>query len=166
MMVNWATAMFSFYLVTYTMKYFNGSVYQNMISGTFGDLLSCFFTARIMERFGVKTSLLLGYFIGCGGMLSLLLYDGDWELLNAALVFVVVFGNAMLYTSVYAGNQVVFDIRIMSATYSVCNLTARSATILAPQVAELKPDYMYKFIYLGAGLIGAFSSLLLRENRE
>lgn len=104
MMINWATTMFNFYLVKYLMKYFHGDVYSNFMIGAVADITSGNLTARIIDRFGIKRSFLVGYLVACTGMVGLLVYTGENSSVNAALVFISVFGNGILYTCTYAGN--------------------------------------------------------------
>ena len=139
MILNFSASLFGYFLTSQIMKYFNGDVYTNFITMTISDILSCNITAYFISNFGIKRALIIGYLTGCAGMLGLLLYTGDSISVNVVFVFIAVFGNAVTYTSVYSANQIVFDTKIIAASFSLCNFSARSALLLAPQVAELKP---------------------------
>jgi MFS family permease len=132
MMINWPASMFSYYLVIYTMKYLNGDVYMNLIGGAVADVISCYMASCIIEKAGIKNTLIIGFLTGMTGMSGLLFYSGSNETLIVIMVSIAVFGNAVSQTSCYTANQSIFDIKIVAASYNVCNFTARIATIIAP----------------------------------
>ena len=57
------------------------------------------------------------------------------------------YGVCQLFNIGYVGNTHLFPISMVATSYGVCNIFARGASILAPLVAELKPESISKWSF-------------------
>ena len=71
----WLTSTFNFYLVSYLLKYFPGSVYTNSAISSISEIISLFMSARVYTYFGTRNCLIFFYSISTlGGVLILVYY--------------------------------------------------------------------------------------------
>lgn len=55
-----------------------------------------------------------------------------------------------------------FPTALLASSYGICNLFARSGTIFAPFVAELKPDTIAQLVFMGIIGLSLMSSQMIR----
>ena len=63
----------------------------------------------------------------------------------------------------YVGNQMLFPIQIVATSYGICNVFSRCATIAAPGVAEIKPEWVSEWIFVIVCSIALVASLNIRQ---
>ena len=63
----------------------------------------------------------------------------------------------------YSAASILFPTVIATTSIGICNLFARVSTILAPFVAELKPEIISESIYCTTCVIAFFASMLIIE---
>merc|ERR1711988_1316465 len=62
------------------------------------------------------------------------------QVLLSAMVLACKFGLSCAKSTAYLANYQVFPVQIVATAFGLCNIVARVTTILAPYIAELKPD--------------------------
>jgi hypothetical protein len=74
MAVIWLTCSFNYYLVSYLLKYFPGSIYMNSAISVCSELMSLACSGVVYKAIGVKNCLILFLGISAIGGLSILVY--------------------------------------------------------------------------------------------
>lgn len=181
MIIIWTTSIFSTYLVLFQLKYIKGNIYENTKYYAISDAISRFFGGVIYNQFGIMKSFIISFAITLIGAIVIYLVDINYIILEnikwfgyhytventmPELVLVLKFGlgSVMLatYTASFCEDQI-FPAKKRATATAICNIIARSLTILAPQVNELK-DPLPKQIFiviLTIGLISSFSFINL-----
>lgn len=169
MAVVWLTSSFNYYLVSYLLKYFPGSIYMNSAISVCSELMSLAFSGIVYKAIGIKNCLILFLGISAIGGLSILVYHfttntfGDQQeesltggtnsYLFPALVLIAKFGTSSGFNLAYVANAEVFPSLFQGSSMGICNFFARSFTILAPVVAEIvgyTPMLIFTFVNLFA----------------
>lgn len=76
------------------------------------------------------------------------------------------FGVSMVFNVAYVGNVQIFATNILGTTFGICNFTSRVSTILAPYVAELKPESISEVVFCVVIAIAMVSALQLRVPKK
>jgi hypothetical protein len=74
MTVVWLTSSFNYYLVSYLLKYFPGSIFVNSAISACSELISLGVSGIVYRAIGIKNCLMLFFFISAMGGLSILVY--------------------------------------------------------------------------------------------
>ena len=182
MIVIWTTTVFSTYLIMYQLKYLRGNIFQNTNSYSISDAFSRIFGGIVYENLGLRKSFILAYtialvggiciyFIQCGNAVFEFQRELPIEKLMPVFTMVTKFGlgAAMLscYSACYSDDQI-FPLKKRATAIGICNIVARSITILAPQVNELKaPLPMLTFIaIIAVAFIASFSFIAANEMEQ
>ena len=140
MIFVWISSSFGFYLINYQLKYIKGDMYLNsLVSSTSGVVAYCI-SGVLFEKVGLKFTFIIAYAIALLGMLSLMYYQGDEKLMICIFVLGSKFGVSLVGNVAYLANYRLFPGKILTTTFGICNVFAKVFTIIAPYVAELKPD--------------------------
>jgi len=73
------------------------------------------------------------------GMLSLLLSSTTSQALLSLFILGSKCGVCLLFNLAFVANTYLFPIELVATSYSVCNIFGRGSSMIAPQVAEMKP---------------------------
>lgn len=76
------------------------------------------------------------------------------------------FGISCAKSTAYLANYQVFPVAIVATAFGICNVIARVSTIFAPFIAELKPDTIAQYLFLGIMCLTSLTSMLIQENKE
>jgi MFS transporter, OCT family, solute carrier family 22 (organic cation transporter), member 4/5 len=147
----WLTGSFNYYLVSFLLKYFPGSIYHNSTLSGISEVVSIIFSGVIYKRLGVKLCLILFFAIAMiGGFAICFFYamtnqfDSTQEKIAVpefvfpALVLIAKFGISAAFNVAYLANADVFPALFCGSALGLCNFTARIATMFAPMVAEIQ----------------------------
>lgn len=124
MLINWATSVFCFYLLSYQLKYVEGNIYNINIASSLSEISGCLLSTTIYKKFGLKKSFYFGYMLALLGMIGLLL---KIECL-IVLILVCRFGISTCFSLCYLSNIELLPVNILSTSYGICNFVARLST--------------------------------------
>ena len=158
MILQWVTASFCHYLINFDVKYLHGSLFVNNLSQASAELVAYATSGFLFKALGIRKSFVLAHCLALTGMVALLIYKGDSQFWLSVFIIVSKFGVSCNFATVYLGNQYLFPIEAVVFAYSACNFFARTATILSPEVAELKPDSIAKWVFIFV-VLGGLSSI-------
>ena len=149
---------FCYYMVSFLLKYFPGSVYVNTYSSSCSELASYCVASVIFAKLGVRPTFMIGYAIACIGGL-LIIFVGDAHI-NYMPIFVILakFGLCINFVLVYTATSMCFPSEFVGTAFGLCNFISRAVSIGAPQVAEVAepiPMIIFSVMTLG-GLISSF----------
>ena len=150
--VVWTCAMFNFYLITFYLKYFPGSIFKNSIWFALSDFVSFVISGTILKKSNnPNRTLLISFSIsGLGSLLYLLLY---WEH-QLVPVFIILcrMGNSMAFNTVYASNNRFFPTKYISSTYGIVNFVSHLIAVGAPMLAEVSDPYPFTVFITNAAI--------------
>lgn len=173
MIIMWTTTIFTTYLIMFQLKYLKGSIFQNTQSYSLSDVLSRVYGGIVYANLGLRKSFILAYsiamvggiciyFIQSGNIMFEFQKDLPVEKLMPVFTMVTKFGLGAAMLSCYTAclsDDKIFPLKKRATAIGICNIFARSATILAPQVNELKaPLPMLSFLIINTiSFVASFS---------
>ena len=75
MMTVWLSASFNYYLIGYQLKYIQGNLYINGIVSSLSECAAFMLSGILIEKIGIKPTLVISYVVAISGMGSLILVD-------------------------------------------------------------------------------------------
>ena len=130
------------------------------------EVLSYSFAGLLFEKAGLKFTFILAYFVSFGGMFALILYKGDAKIVFCLLVLGSKFGVAIVFNLAYLANYNLFPVIILTTTYGICNVFARFLTIVAPYIAELKPESISQIVFCVVIAMSFIASMFIIDPRK
>ena len=128
--------MFNFYLITFYLKYFPGSIFKNSIWFAVSDFLSYFISGNILKRTSTQRTLLISYVLSGTGSLIYLMFYWDVRLVPVFIIMCRV-GNSMAFNTVYVSNNRLFPTKYLASTYGIVNFISHLYAVGAPLTAEI-----------------------------
>ena len=139
MLINWSTCSFSYYLLSYYVRYFKGSIYSNTALLGLADILATFGIRGLQAFFQTKIGFMIWFSLVF--WVSIFYYTvSHITALVAIWVFMMRFGITGGFILAYYGNSEYFQTDFSSTALGIWNTCARFATIISPMVAEVLPQ--------------------------
>ena len=164
MTLQWITAAFCLYLITYQLKYLPGDIFHNAYAAGSADLLASALGGFLFKYAGIEKALLICNILGSTGALLICLWG--WTategLILPALMLLTKLGTSSLMMVVYFGNNHLFPTLFGATSMGICNVFARIATIGAPALAEVQGTAPMWTIFV-LTTVSAIGSLFLRK---
>jgi hypothetical protein len=116
---------------------------------------------------GLKKVLISSFCLSFIGMLFLIINgQGAGQFLISLYVLGSKFGISSTFNMAYLGNPMLFPTEVLSISFGACNIFARVSTILAPFVAELKPEVISQWIFCSVVMLALLASFLLKISKS
>ena len=93
----------------------------------------------IFQKIGLKKTLYMSYVISIAGMMALILFKTENQILLSLFILGSSYGVSQVFNLAYVGNFYLFEVHLVATSFSICNLFCRFCTIFSPYVAELQP---------------------------
>ena len=164
----WTVCSFSSYSIFNQLKYVEGHVITNAYYTYGSDLLACVFGGYMYLSIDVKATFACAYFCSFVGVFYVFWIDhtDDVQRQNiiTGLLLLTKFGITCAFLTTY---QTSFHTNIFPQSYrasaiGVCNIIARTVTLLAPTMNDLqKPTPL--ILMMGAAAIGLISSFFIND---
>jgi MFS family permease len=135
----WIASSFNSYLVSYEMKYIPGDIFQNSLISSLSELPFVMLGGFIYHRFGIRIVLTGAFLIALIG--SLLIIFIASESTKDFVPYMLTFARDGVKTTFdicYLANSLLFPAIFAGTAFGICNVGAKTATILSPLVAEVK----------------------------
>lgn len=168
MSMIWLTSSFNNYLVLFQLQFFPGNVYINTTASATSDIIAFAVSGVIYECVGLKVTFMMSFLVAIiGGVAIVAITSQDGAEVGTGWAFpvcvlVAKFGISSAYNICYLSNSLLFPAQITATTLGICNTFARTATILAPMLAEFdQPTPMIIFTILSG--VAFISSLFLMK---
>lgn len=160
MALIWGISSFNYYLINFQLKYINGSIYLNTIISQISELVACLVSGFLYYKIGIKGTLCSMFAISTVGSILYSALDPVDNLSISLMTLSSKFGVSATFNVAYLANSQLFPTIFGSTCFGICNIFARVATIVAPELAEIhKPVPMIVFAVLSG--VGALASLVL-----
>lgn len=158
--IVWTCAMFNFYLITFYLKYFPGSIFKNSLWFALSDFVSFIISGVLLKQSNnPNKTLLISFSVSAfGSILYLLFY---WQL-SLIPVFIILsrVGNSMAFNTVYVSNNRFFPTKYLASTYGLVNFVSHLVAVAAPMLAEMSDPYPFT-VFLFNSCIGVICSFFL-----
>ena len=152
--------MFNFYLITFYLKYFPGSIFKNSLWFALSDFVSFIISGVLLKQSNnPNKTLLISFSVSAfGSILYLLFY---WQL-SLIPVFIILsrVGNSMAFNTVYVSNNRFFPTKYLASTYGLVNFVSHLVAVAAPMLAEMSDPYPFT-VFLFNSCIGVICSFFL-----
>ena len=166
MMSCWTCAAFNFYLIQFYLGFLPGNIYQNASVSATAEIIANVVSAILLVKLGLKYSLLTSYFIaGACGLALLWFNDSGLAYITLPLILGSKFGINSAFSICYISTAQLFPTLFMATVFGMCNIVARTFTIMAPIVAEMDLPYPL-LIYSSSTFMIGIVSLLLQEKAQ
>ena len=129
---------FDSYLISFHMKYIEGNLYFLTIVSAISDWCSTILAGFIQKLIGTKRTWILSFTIWTIFALPLLFFP-NLKWVPPVSIFGWRWGLAIAFNMMYYVNSEIFPTLFVSFAFTIGNLLARTATIFAPEIAELPP---------------------------
>ena len=153
----WLTASFNYYMISFMLKYWPGSIYVNGLVSAVSETLAYMLSGVIFKCAGVRVSLIFSYALAFIGGLAIIVYEkrvaffseepkqaADW--IFPTLVIVAKFGIACAFNISFVANIEVFPLDFQLTALGFCSFLARFLSLFASEVAEIQ--YYTPMIFL------------------
>jgi hypothetical protein len=139
---------FDTYLIGFHLKYIKGNLFFLSIIQTVSDVSATLCSGIMQKLLTTKRTFLISYLMALLFALPLLMrIENNW--LIPICIFGSKFGLGVGFNMVYFVNSEIFPTLFVSFAFTIGNIFSRSATILAPEIAELEePKPMQIFCLL------------------
>ena len=137
MVYLWVATSVSYYITNFNVKYLKGILFYNTSMLAISECLSLLMAGYIYLKLGPKISIFLAFMIGLAGCVLMIIFE-DFGSIMPLLVLLTRFGIGSVFGMIYVAN-LIFPVQYASQTLGLCNLMARTFTIMSPVIAEWEP---------------------------
>jgi nitrate/nitrite transporter NarK len=157
---------FNYYLINFYLKYIPGNVYVNTMVASLADCVAHICIGALVKKLGSKNSFTGSFLITVIAGTLLWIFESREELTSDVPIVVLAakFGAAAAFAMLYISTLSYFPSQYMGMVFGICNVTARSVTILAPMVAEAPEPVPELTMVLSFVLAAALSRCIVRES--
>ena len=162
MVIIFCANSFCYYLISFQLKYLNGSIYINNLVSGISEMAAYALSGILFKYFSIKKIWIMNYILALAGMLSYIYFQTDNQYLISIFILGSKFGISSSMNGGYLANNVLFPTAIISTSFGVCNIFARLATVFAPFVAELKPEVISERIFCGTVMFAIVAAAIVK----
>eukprot|EP00347_Sterkiella_histriomuscorum_P019689 403340662 len=164
-LVFWIVSSFDYYLISFQMKYINGDIFINTIVSSVSEVIAYILSGAFYMYIGFRISFLVSFIIAIIGSLFYVIFKNT---ASNALISVMIlgskFGISASFNLVYLANSL-FPPLYASTVMGLCNMFARVASMIAPQIAEVEGPVPMILFCIFAG-VAAVLSLFIRPGKD
>ena len=161
MVLVWLSSSFCYYMISYQLKYLEGSIWINSIVSSSSEIVAYLTSGILFKYVGFQYTLYLSYVVSIVGMACLTAWPDSSQVLLGLYILGSKYGVSQIFNMAYVGNQYLFPIALVATSFSIGNFFARIATIFAPYIAELKPDSISKWVFIAVCSVAFVGSLFI-----
>ena len=119
----------------------------------------------IIKRFGLKLSFFVCFIISfIGGIFYI--FFGYIDNLVPVLILGAKFGVASTFNSAYLANALLYPTTLVGTAFGICNMAARLATIVAPELAEVDAPIPMTVFTILAGVAAIATLMMIKPKDE
>ena len=166
MIMVWISASFGYYLISYQLKYVRGDFYVNNVTSQVTEIFATVVSGLVFKYLGINKTILLSYSLSLAGMLSLTFSTTNDQAWLSLFILGAKYGTCQLFNISYIGNTHLFPIVVVATSYGTCNIFARGSSILAPYIAEMKPDSISQWCFSILMIVGLVVTSIIRDPKE
>jgi len=134
----WSATSFGYYLINFQLKYIKGDFFINTITTSLTEVPAILLGGIAYQKLGMKPTLMACFIISIIGGICLII----WANAVDAIPFMILaarFGVSATFNIVYLANAQIFPTIFAGTVFGICNVFAKTATIVSPMLAEVDP---------------------------
>jgi hypothetical protein len=163
--IIWTVASFNYYLINFELKYINGDIFNNFMISSASEIVSFIFAGIMFQIIGMKPSFVISFGIALTGSVTYMAYGSDGKnKLIPLMILGAKFGISSTFNIAYLSNIMLYPPILATTAFGICNLFARVATIVAPELAEI-PNPVPMGVFSGLCILAIVSSVLLIKKK-
>jgi hypothetical protein len=150
------------------MKYINGDFYTNIFVSSASELVAYVISGVLYQKIGIKLTLVVFFGISIIGSVTYMIFGDADEALVPIMILGAKFGVSSTFNIAYLAMPLLFPAIFCSTAFGVCNIFARIATVIAPELAEVpKPLPMLIFTIIAvAALVSSLFIIVKNKNKD
>ncbi|CAI2360036.1 unnamed protein product [Moneuplotes crassus] len=152
---------FNYYEISFALKYIDGDIYINLLSTCISETLGNFSGSIIQKYFGSRLGMVVCYCLSFLSVLCLLFTTNPGVIVTA--VFFGKFFISGAFIIAYFINTEMFCALFIPFSFAVCNFCSRLFTMMAPQVAEMKPRQISIIVFMALLVVASLCALAIRN---
>jgi len=151
----WSASSFNIYLLNFVTKYLGGDIFVNSLVTSLSDIPFAIAGGFIFHKFGIRAGFTTSLIIAIIGSLAIIFASNDNPHLVPIMLTFARNGIKVCFDICYLGNSLLFPAIFAGTAFGICNVGAKTATILSPLLAEIEaPIPMIVFTSIGIVAIG------------
>jgi hypothetical protein len=161
----WVASSFDYYLINFQLKYIKGDFFINTITTSLCEVPAVIISGIAYQKLGIKFTLFTCFCISVLGGILLIIFSDNIE----AIPFMILaarFGVSATFNVCYLANAQIFPTIFAGTAFGICNIFAKLATIISPELAEVDPPVPMIVFVVVAALSAALSLMLITEKKK
>lgn len=133
----WTASSFNYYLINFLLKSINGDVFINTTVSSASEIVAYILGGIAYQKVGIHLTLIVSFAVSCLGSIALLI----WQENESAVPFMIMaarFGVSATFNICYLANAQLFPAIFAGTAFGICNIFAKTSTIIAPLLAEVR----------------------------
>jgi MFS family permease len=132
----WFSTAFAFFAINFEVKYFRNDIFVSNFIIFSSEAFSYFVSNKMMDIFGKKISMILGFLVSALSYLLFLFIDKENAILTLLLIFLSKYGASSLLniSSIYTNE--VFPTDVRGRAIGICSFFGKFGGIIAPIMVE------------------------------
>lgn len=171
MILCWGSVSFSFFVLSFFMKYMPGNIYLNSIVSGF-SCIAFLFSGPMSKRFDIKWILCMSFALAFMSSITLAFLtqiswiDPDHPESFSMIILLTRCGINLAFCMVFVIHTELFPTSFLGTSYGICNFFCRTLTLLAPIVAEIQNQTIPLLCLSSACFIGLVCSASLKKQNK
>lgn len=137
MIVLWTVTSFDYYMINFQLQFIQGNIFNNTMLSSISEISAYMLAGVLLEKINIKISFVVSYLISIAGSVTYMILGSTYPDYVPYMILGTKFGVSSAFNIVYLANARLFPPILSSTAYGICNLFARVATIMAPELAEV-----------------------------
>mmetsp|Transcript_15245 Transcript_15245/g.14806 ORF Transcript_15245/g.14806 Transcript_15245/m.14806 type:complete len:148 (+) Transcript_15245:618-1061(+) len=142
------------------MQFLEGNIFNNSIFSSFSEIVAYSLSGYVLEKVNIKVSLAASFLLSIAGIVVYMALGHSYPSAVPYMILATKFGISACFNTIYIANATLYPAVLAATAMGICNLFARIATVLAPEVAEV-PDPAPKIIFIAVCGVAIFCSFFL-----
>ena len=161
----WTASAFNYYLINFLLKSIKGDVFVNITVASASEIVAYILGGIAYQKVGIHLTLSVAFTISCLGSITLLI----WQSHTALVPFMIMatrFGVSATFNICYLANAQLFPAIFAGTAIGICNIFAKTSTIIAPLLAEVKNAAPMTVFAILTGLAAVISTFIIVDKDE
>ena len=161
--IIWLLSSFNFYLITFYLKSFPGSIFVNSLCFALADVVAFLSSGLILKYFVTSQGLCFSYSLCLvAGIFYLIFFSSSISWVIPLIIFICRIGGSMSFNIGYISVARLFPTKYVSTVFGIVNFVAHLLTVGAPMVAEA-PEPIPFLVFCINAFVAIFACLYLVE---
>ncbi len=138
MVFMWAASSFGYYLINFQLKYIQGDFFINTITSSVTEIPANILGGLAYHKLGMRITLISCFAISIVGGICLIIWFNEVSIIPV-FILAARFGVSATFNVCYLANAQIFPTIFAGTVFGICNVFAKTITIISPLLAEVDP---------------------------